>query len=123
MKRIPLTQGKFAIVDDEDYDRLIRYKWYTENPYPGIFYARASNKNKVFMHHMVLGGRPKQLGVDHCNRNGLDNRKCNLRWATTSQNQWNRKIEMGTSKYKGVCRMTGTDKWLVRIGYKIKIIH
>ena len=78
MKKIFLTGGKFAIVDDVDYERLNAVKWQA-NTKNGVTYAyRFEQKNNVrrgvFMHHLVCG-RVDGMAVDHINHNTLDNRK------------------------------------------------
>jgi hypothetical protein len=92
-RRIPLTRGKFAIVDQKHYDRLSQYKWQAgKSSSSGTFYAARSvwdkvNKKKrtIKMHREIICS-PYPLVVDHINHNGLDNRKANLRPATKSQN-------------------------------------
>ena len=119
MKHIPLTQGKVAIVDDEDYDKLNKFKWQAVKKKSDIFYAvRWQGKTTIAMHQQILY-TPKGAQTDHRNHNGLDNRKCNLRLCTPAENQWNQKPRQGISKYKGVCRLKGKmhkgkqykDKW------------
>jgi len=82
VKSIPLTQGKFAIVDVEDYDRLAKYKWHTNqdgnNFYAYTFLSKGNKKKRVFMHRLLMNA-PKGLFIDHIDGNGLNNRKCNLR--------------------------------------------
>lgn len=129
-KRIPLTQGKFAIVDDEDYKRLLKHKWYA-NKIGNTFYAgrniiigniRSSRNPKrktgaILTHHQIMQVLPNIL-IDHRNGNGLDNQKCNLRISTRTQNSQNqRKISKGTSKYKGVSWSKQKRKWRARIVY------
>jgi hypothetical protein len=121
-RRIPLTRGKFAIVDPEDYERLNEYRWHvTKNG--NTFYAkrnpRVGRKGKappIYMHRSIIEV-PATLVIDHINFNGLDNRKANLRLATRTQN--NRHIRRtrtpGTSKYKGVSWYTREKKWVVKI--------
>jgi len=109
MKLISLTQNKFTQVDDEDFEWLNQWKWYA-NKSKNTFYA-LRNKG-VIMHREILRRRLKKiyninfyetiLQVDHINRNGLDNRKSNLRIATHSQNACNKPKVCGKSKYKGV---------------------
>lgn len=106
MKEIPLTQGMVAIVDDEDYDELSKYKWWVEKHGKHIirYYARRKtyvdgHRINEFMHRTIMG----QAGIDHKNGNGLDNRRENLRVATQSQNMANRKSQADSeSPYKGV---------------------
>jgi len=107
-RRIPLSRGKYAKVDVEDYERLARYNWYAKKSH-GTFYAVRTEKNKGrsksrIMHREIMG-EAEGFVVDHINHDGLDNRRANLRLATRSQNQWNipknSRIK-STSKYKGV---------------------
>ena len=117
-RRIPLTRGKYAIVDPDDYERLSRHKWHVSGV-SGTAYAVRSVKTEngkysaVAMHRMVLSVPPGML-VDHINRNSLDDRKANLRPATYSENGRNRtKYSKGTyaSQYKGVTRHGGEQPW------------
>jgi len=116
-KRINLTQGKYAIVDNEDYDRLSKYKWYA-NKNGQKFYAERSikinGKRTIQRMHRLLMSSPNGVGIDHINGDGLDNRKSNLRLSTTSQNAMNRK-GYGTSKYLGVCWNKKQEKWQAQI--------
>lgn len=121
-KLIPLTQGYSAIVDDEDYDWLMRWKWHATKSAGGSFYARRNSLSaEVFnrrvvitMHRTILGviDNPSVL-VDHINRDGLDNRRTNLRLCNKSQNGCNSLPRRGSSKYKGVSRKGGM--WVAQI--------
>lgn len=104
MKFIPMSNTKkLAIVDDEYYEELSRYKWQENNWGYAKRATTAGGKNVGFnMHHAVL---PKIDGmqVDHKNRNTLDNRKENLRYCTASQNKANSKLyKNNTTGFKGV---------------------
>lgn len=116
MKRIPLTQGKYAIVDDCDFEGVNQYKWYTYRhtgrPAHGIamFYAvrkiKGGGKGRysTSMHRQVLQAKRGQQ-IDHINHDGLDNRRENLRFCTSEQNNRNRRPRVGVSSaYKGVSR-------------------
>jgi len=132
MKTIKLTQGYEAIVDDNDYEWLIKYKWHIRFSGSGnIIYADTCFNGKTTpMHRLILGieDNPK-LQCDHKNGNGLDNRRCNLRFATNTQNQWNsnkrfiRKGKPITSKYKGVSLHKQTGRWTVNTRFNDKRIH
>lgn len=103
MKRIQLTQGKFALVDDEDYEFLNQWKWYVDHIgncwYATTLVGGVGSKKKVRMHKMLCIGKE----IDHKNHNGLDNRRENLRSCTRSQNNMNSRKQFGcSSKYKGV---------------------
>lgn len=96
MKQIPLTQGKFALVDDEDYEWLMQWKWYAANLGRSWYAARWRRKVDgpgpvmIFMHRVILGVAQNRQ-ADHINGNGLDNRRFNLRPATSSMNSCNRR--------------------------------
>jgi hypothetical protein len=113
-RRIPLTRGKFAIVDADDYERLKRLKWHA-NGSNGRFYAVGLRHKK--MHRLIMNA-PDDKFVDHINGDGLDNRRANLRLATAAQNHWNCKYGMGigTSRYKGVQWHKHNKKWVAVIG-------
>ena len=106
MKKIPLSQGKSALVDDEDYDWLSQHKWYARED--GLTWYAMRNKKKdngqwstCSMHSVVLG-KKEGFMTDHINRNGLDNRRKNLRFCTSKQNQYNRVKVESASGYRGV---------------------
>jgi hypothetical protein len=129
-RKIPLTRGKYAIVDPEDYDRLTKYKWYAQtNLY--TFYAvrsltngKKEKRKNAYMHHLVIN-IPDGMFCDHINHNGLDNRKANLRPATLTQNVWNRRKfkKPSRSKYKGVDWSTEMKRWRARIRVNGKRIY
>lgn len=106
------------MVDDDDFERLSRYKWTVSNS----GYARRSKttytngrrqQRNVYMHKEVYG---YDSSVDHINRDKLDNRKSNLRYCTLSQNQANRVApKTNTSGYKGVCYEKRNGKWRAHI--------
>lgn len=109
MKEIPLTQGKVALVDDEDYDWLNQWKWYAAKT-PTTYYAtrgyfKQGKRHGVVMHRLILNV-PSGLGTDHKDRNGLNNQRSNLRIATIRQNSRNRKRNNG-KRYIGVFFKSG----------------
>lgn len=123
MKKIPLTQGKFALVDDEDYDFLMQWKWHIVAKGYASRTERNSVNRAIRMHRAILDAREGQE-VDHINGNRLDNRRANLRIATSSQNAMNRKkIEGAGSKYKGVCPARAAGKFIAQIKVNGKTIH
>lgn len=108
-KEIKLTQGQVAIVDDADYERLAKYKWYAQFQGRSWYaFRKPWDKSKkryftVCMHREIMGlvcGDKKQ--VDHINHDGLYNRKSNLRICTATENRRNQQKTRGSSKYKGV---------------------
>lgn len=125
---IPLSQGKIAIVDAEDYELVRGYTWCAthkgNNFYAVTHTSRAGGKksHSVYLHRLLMNP-PRGQEVDHINGDSLDNRRCNLRLATKAQNQHNMRIrEGGTSKYKGVQWRKDRHKWGARIHYHGKTI-
>jgi len=114
MKEIPLTQGHVALVDDRDYARVSKHHWSFEDRGKYGGYAKGSVNGKMVRMHRFILGLPSGKGfVDH-KRDGLDNRRSNLRVATKRQNaQHRRKLTIGTSKYKGASLHNG--KWRMQI--------
>jgi hypothetical protein len=107
MIEIPLTQGKVALIDDEDYELIAPYKWCAADVGGGYWYAlRSASRAKGgtrLMHRLILGITDRATEVDHINGDGLDNRRGNLRPATRSENQRNSRLRSdNTSGYKGV---------------------
>ena len=117
MATIPLTQGKVAIVDDEDYPSLSQFRWYAHRR-NGIYYAarnlprKGSNPKQIQMHVAIMGAR----GVDHRDGDGLNNQKANLRWADAQQQAWNRKRPVNNrSGVTGVGWQASEQRWRARI--------
>jgi hypothetical protein len=126
-RRIPLTQGKFAIVDADDYEKLNCYSWQCRES-GATFYALrlqfGNGRVRIISMHREIMHAPKGMVVDHKNHNGLDNRKENLRIATATENRRHcRKIKTGNSKYKGVYLKKRTGRWEASIGYNHERIH
>ena len=125
MKEIPLTQGKVALVDDEDYEWLMQWKWSAMRRWGGTYYAVRHQKIEeinpkigrrlVAMHRQILSASP-EMDIDHINGNGLDNRRCNLRECTHSDNMRNQKLK-STNKigYKGVYWNKVNQKYVAAI--------
>jgi hypothetical protein len=106
MKKIKLAPGKFAIVDDEDYLEIKKFKWSLGGNGHGKEYA--VRHETIYMHRKIL--KTECSLIDHANGDGLDNRKDNLRVCTRSQNLQNRGApKQNTSGFKGVRRMS--EKW------------
>lgn len=120
---MPLTLGQVAIVDECDYERLKLWKWtayWSKNP--KTFYAKREEKNRTIIMHRFILDAPKGILVDHINHNGLDNRRCNLRFATASQNAHNHdRKPSGAAGLRGVCLFTRSvlagrrRKWVASI--------
>lgn len=127
MKEIPLNHGKVALVDDEDYVNLSKYKWRARNPYKQLWYAvrdssRKLGKPRTISMHVEIMGTPKGRDTDHINGDGLDNRRENLRVCTHRENGQNRH-QIKTSKYPGVSWEKYRRKWRAAITVNGKTNH
>ncbi len=87
MKKISLSRGKHALIDDSDFDRISKYNWYiNENAEKTKVYAMRSRLKdevnvtgtKVYMHRFILNVKDKAVMIKHKNGNTLDNRRENL---------------------------------------------
>lgn len=129
MKKIKLTQGQFALVDDEDFKVLNQYKWYAAKVKSGDFYAQrsdySSGKKKIIkMHRFILGFVDKKEPIDHENGNTLDNQKHNIRACTHKDNIRNRGItKRSTCGYKGVFYEKSAKRWRAQLSKDGKKIH
>ena len=125
MKRIPLTQGKFALVDDEDYDWLMTWNWYAKKG-GNTFYAAtniplADGRGAIKMHRLLMM-HPKGMDIDHDNHEGLDNQKHNLITCTHRHNMSNLR-KQGSSQYTGVNWHKQKGKWQSRFTANGKTKH
>ena len=103
MKEIKLANGKgIVLVDDQEYSKLSSIRWFLKQTGKNNYAQGRVNGKMTRMHRFILDV-PPLMEVDHINGNGLDNRKNNLRSATSLQNHWNRKIPINNhSGFKGV---------------------
>ncbi len=114
-KLIPLTRGRFAIVDAEDYEWLNQYKWHVSKSGCSEYAVRCQGRKHISMHRLLLNAPPGLL-VDHRDCNGLNNRKANLRLCTHLENIRNQRPRKdGTSRFKGVSRRKTRKKYTATI--------
>lgn len=132
MKEIPLTQGKVALVDDEDYELINQWKWYAHES-GNTHYAKrniwigTSREHRrwqsVAMHRLILNAE-SAMCVDHIDGNGLNNTRANLRLATHQENLCNQRLYKNSpSGYKGVRFRKDANKWQARIRAEKKELH
>lgn len=128
MKEIPLSQGRVALVDDEDFDRLRIFKWFAAQVRNShLCYAvrrlpKGSKRQQISMHRELVQATSNRF-VDHKNGNGLDNRKTNLRICRSGQNVSNSKLwKTNHSGYRGVSWKKDRKKWAVEITHNWKQI-
>ena len=120
-KQIQLSQGKYTIVDDEDYEYLNQWKWCISADGYAIRTTQHKNEKGRYTSiairiHRVVMNAPVGLHVDHINRDKTDNRKCNLRICTNAENLRNATLHSkNKSGYRGVCWHRITGKWVTQI--------
>lgn len=121
MKKIPLSQGKFALVDDKDYAFLMQWKWCLSSKRyaarnENYYKADGKRTTRTIAMHQVLNKAPKGKLTDHRDGDGLNNQRYNLRTATKSQNMRNRKSSKdSSSKYLGVSFVKKWNKYRASI--------
>lgn len=115
MKKIPLTRGKEAWISDIDYQRVSKFKWFSQKSHFGYSAVSTINGKMTLMHRLILNA-PEGVQVDHRDGNELDNRRFNIRICTQAENQHNRRPNLNTtSQYKGVYWDRLNKKWRVQI--------
>lgn len=120
-KKIELTQGVYALVDDEDYEYLNNWKWYCSGGYAT---RHSYIPYKTLLMHRVVMGNPDGKEVDHINHDKTDNRKSNLRICTREENARNHPIHKNnTSGFKGVTWNKKANKWQAQIRHCGKNVH
>ena len=122
---IQLTQGKVAVIDDEDAERCAKHKWFAVKT-ARLWYAQTRiGPRHVYLHRFLFSHLGERL--DHINGDGLDNRQENIRAASHRQNMANRRKpqwrdgRQTASRFKGVYR-NGT-RWQARIEQNDKSVY
>lgn len=132
MKAIPLTQGKVALVDDRDYRRVIAFRWYArQDKKTGIWYASRQEptglekpRQRTIRLHRFITDAPLGTEVDHKNRDGLDDRRQNLRVTDKAGNQRNRgRQKNNTSGFKGVVRHHRGNRWVAQLKLSGQLLY
>lgn len=117
MKEIPLSRGRVALIDDEDYERVSAIGAWVVQLDEHTAYARHNEcsdgvRSAILMHSLITGW----AYVDHRNGDGLDNRRANLREATHAQNMGNKRLyRTNTSGFKGVTYERRGGRWVASI--------
>ena len=118
---VTLTQGYEAMVDVSDIHLVSGVNWHARRDggrvYAGCNIPKNENgkRGHISMHRLIMG-RPIQMEIDHCDGDGINNRKSNLRVASKSQNQANRKTsKLNISGFKGVSPYKRNGTWHARI--------
>lgn len=132
MKTIPLTQGKVALVDDEDFEWLNQWKWHYRKGHPNrekgyagrSIFLGTGKRGTVLMHREILKVKKGQI-PDHHDGDGLNNQRSNLRVGNMKDNSANRsKVRSKcSSKYKGVSWHKASSYWRASIKKNQKWMH
>jgi hypothetical protein len=125
LKKIELTKGKYALVDDSDFEFLSQWKWCAHTCGYAVRSMTINGKRKtIYMHRLIMGLDDGSIFIDHINHNRLDNRKENLRFADSAQNKHNEGINSANKTgYKGVIYNRFTKKYQAKIRVYGQRIH
>lgn len=120
--------GKYTVFfDEQDSELILRHKWCITKADCG-YYAQTAividgKQRRVEMHRLIMGSQPGKL-IDHKDRNGLNNRRSNLRFCTPSQNRCNTRGKINSrTGYKGVFTAAQTKNFRAQIRMAGKTIH
>ena len=122
MKKILLTQGKVALVDDKDFESLNAFKWCATKDHNTFYAQRKSptiNGQQTILMHREIMNIPDGMQTDHIDRNGLNNQKENLRVVTNQQNAFNQNAKGYTfnkpmQKFQAKIKLNGKQ---IHLGY------
>ena len=127
MQLISLTRGYEAMVDDEDYERVMKYRWQvllrangTVSCASRAFQERPSMKIRREALHVFLMGKRDGFTVDHEDKDPLNCQRYNMRWGTKSQQNANRRSVL-TNGYRGIYPVSESYKWEARVYYQRKL--
>lgn len=124
MKEIKLTRGQVALVDDSDYDMLMQYKWVAKqsgSTYYAVTYNKHRTPRRIRMHNLILPIKEGYV-IDHKDRNGCNNQRDNLRYASHQLNGYNSKTPThNTSGFRGVNFHKGRYRATIKV--KGKHLH
>lgn len=126
---IPLTRGKVAIIDEDDFEIVSQHKWHAGTD-GWNWYAQTNipreggGQRTIKMHRLLLGLTDPKIQVDHRDGDGLNNRRENIRACTASENQWNTGAQINNSSgFKGVNWDKQCRKWKAAIWVNGKRKH
>jgi hypothetical protein len=119
MPKIRLHDDSFAIVDDQDAEKLSLHKWHVNSGYPTRSERTGKVTKHIFMHTQIIGQPPDGMVTDHKNRNRRDNRRSNLRFVSKAINAYNSKRET----VNGVYWHKKAKKWAITLSHADKTLY
>jgi hypothetical protein len=121
MKKIPLSQSKVALVDDDDFEQLNQWKWYAKKGSLTFYAVRhVPNSKKIIRMHREIMPVPTDMEMDHIDGNGLNNQKINLRVVNHRENAQNRRNIKKASRFPGVTWSENTTNKVWRANIRIE---
>jgi hypothetical protein len=122
--QIPLTKGLYATVCEQDFPALAQHKWHAVKGKGTHYAARRVGDKTVYMHRYVLGlvDAPRDVCVDHKDRNGLNNQRENLRACTHKENAQNRGYRTDFTGMRGV-RLESSGRWSAYLRNDGRLVH
>lgn len=115
---VPLTKGYIATIDADDVHLVDGWNWYAKVANHTVYAVRSERRDgrmrAVYLHRVILN-LTGPLDGDHIDCNGLNNRRCNLRSVTRSQNLCNRRATKSEGRLRGASWHRQRGKWLARI--------
>lgn len=121
MKKLKLTTGEYALVDDNTFALLMQYKWTQDRTRGGYVICTVDDVNERRMHRLIVGAKPGEV-VDHIDGNPLNNQFSNLRICTPKENTRNRKLNKHSSSgYKGVFYRKDIERYTAQIRFNGKL--
>src|SRR4051794_40539867 len=108
-----LSQGLTTEIDDADWEKLKDYKWFAHVRPKRTYAVSSSIKGQTLYMHRLIMSPPRGMQVDHIDGDGLNNKRSNLRLATSQQNNANAFRTQNVSGYIGV-NITPSGRWQAR---------
>ena len=127
--KITLGNGKCALVDKDDYEKVNQYQWHARQKnrvwYAYRWLVLPNGKSKFIQMHRYIMNPSSKMEIDHINHDGLDNRRDNLRTCTHRDNIRNQRIRYSKSNspYKGVSWREYCKSWRAYITINGKTKH
>ena len=121
MKKIKLRCGFCTVVDDFDYDILIKMRWTRARNGGYVQGYDPLSRKVVKMHRFIMQITDRKIPVDHDDNNVLNNTRANLRVCTQSQNAMNANGHRdSTSRFKGVYWCKRSKRWNAKLSVRGK---